>query len=203
MLVLPHTRKAVSDFLADRIAGQYHVGTRAYRDDDGASVVAVLEASDAQAAGGYAGPGSPAPGPSGAKSAALDVASTASLHAVSNLLDGEDIRVELMMAATRDIAPALGNIVATAGFCLGKSQWLAAPGVVYPDLVGMYFPRVEAKHVMWVEPVDFPDLSTFEVPGLAHPIHMLQGIAITDAEWDLLRTDGFHALAAQRARTHP
>lgn len=90
--------------------------------------------------------------------------------------------------------PEVGNLLATAAFYVTKNRWLAAPGVVFPDVVMDYFPNAYVKHLMWVEPFDFSDLSNFSVDGFDLPIHGLQGMPITDAEWNLLQKQGFGAL---------
>jgi len=89
---------------------------------------------------------------------------------------------------------SLGNLVATAAFYVVKDRWLAAPGVVFPDLVAEYYPTGNVRHLMWAEPFDFEGLSTFSVDDLDYPIHALQGVPITDREYDLLLRDGYFAL---------
>lgn len=169
---LPSTRSLVSTFLRDRLAGDTEV--RAYYDEGERSVVAVVEAV-----------GSPHPD--------LSTFVTASLHATENWLDDRDIRVELMVVGRRGDA-GLGNLVATAGFFVQKNGWLAAPGVVFPDLLRDYVADTTTPHLMWSEPFDFDGLSTCEIQGLTYPVHVLQAVPITDEERDLLVRHGYDAL---------
>ncbi|GAA1811995.1 hypothetical protein GCM10009812_00950 [Nocardioides marinus] len=169
---LPPTRRAVSTALQARLRGESQV--RAYYGDNEQNVVAIVEAE-----------GSPHPD--------LVTYMTASLHAVENWLDGRDIRVELMIVGPRDV-PELGNVVATSAFNVSKDGWLAAPGVVFPHLVVDYLPTASTKHIMWVEPFDYDGLTPLAVEGVAQDLHPLQGVPITDSEWDLLRRQGFFEL---------
>ena len=172
---LPETRPLVSRFLKERLGGD--TSTRAYYDEREEHAVAVVEAV-----------GAPAP--------SLSTFSTASLHVVENRLEGDDIRVELMMTVLREGAVA-GNIVATSAFNVMKSGWLAAPGVVFPDVVREYSPTTTTPHVMWTEPFAFDDLSTVTLDGIALDIHWLQGVPLTDREVDFLRSDGYDAMSAR------
>mgnify|MGYP006001348823 FL=1 len=47
---------------------------------------------------------------------------------------------------------------------------------------------------MWVEPFDYDGLTPLAVEGVAQDLHPLQGVPITDSEWDLLRRQGFFEL---------
>ena len=123
----------------------------------------------------------------------LETYATASLHDSANLLDGSDIRIELFMVVCKGQSKA-GNLVASAAFFVAKDRWLAAPGVVFPNLITEYFPGADVKHVLWVEPFDFPGLSNFDVDGVDASIHALQGVPITDRELDLFGREGFDAL---------
>jgi antitoxin YqcF len=75
--------------------------------------------------------------------------STVDLHQAPNVLDGTDISVELMALAPEDSRVA--DALATAAFYVSKDSWLAAPGVVFPDILSMYSISQSLQHVMWVE----------------------------------------------------
>lgn len=173
--MLPETRPLVSRFLKDRIGGE--TATRAYYDEREDHAVAVVEAM-------------------GWPEASLSTFSTASLHAIENHLEGDDIRVELMMTVLRNCDFA-GNIIATSAFNVMKSGWLVAPGVVFPDAVREYFPTSTTPHVMWTEPFIIEGLSTAHVDGVAHDVHWLQAVPLSDREVECLRTEGYDALSAK------
>jgi antitoxin YqcF len=117
---------------------------------------------------------------------------TVSLHLARNLVDGTDIRVELMATAS-DSDTALPNMLATAAFNVTKDGWLAAPGVVFPDLVRMYFTDTTTPHVMWSEPFNIQGLSTIAVAGFGE-VHCLLAVPLSDAEVRYLHTNGFDRL---------
>ena len=176
-LELPSTRSLVSTFLRSVIGGERQV--RAYYDEPEEHVVAVVEASRT-------------PHPT------LATFATASLHAVPNLMDGRDVRVELLMVGPVRMAEA-ANIVATSAFRVLKEGWLAAPGVVYPNAVREYVPDTTVPHVMWSEPIEFQGLSTISVDTLGHQVHVLQAVPLAEAERTFLVEHGFDALAARLA----
>lgn len=120
------------------------------------------------------------------------VHSTVTLHLHRNEIDGTNIPVELMLVGPSNLE-SLANAVATAGFNVSKDSWLAAPGVVFPHLVSEYVEGTTTPHVMWIEPFIASGLSTAEIVG-AGTVHWLQGMPITDAEYALLRRDGFDVL---------
>lgn len=163
----------MADLLKARFGSD--AATYAYYDRSEAHVIAVVEAE-----------GVPHPD--------LATFSTASLHAAPNLLDGRDVRVELLIVGRRGVA-ALANVVATAAFYVMKDGWLAAPGVVFPNAIGEYFPEATVPHLIWTEPFDFNDLVTVEVAGLEAGVHVLQAVPITDAERGLVTGQGFDALS--------
>ena len=169
---LPESRKKVSDFLQQRLGGVTSV--HAYYDADESHVVAVVDAD-------------------GAPHATLQACATASLHAYPNELEGEDIRVELLMVGKSGI-PEIAEIVSTSAFFVIKSHWLAAPGVVFPGMVLDHVPTTTTPNLMWQETFDFDDLATLEISGIEQEVHVLQGVPLSDPEVAYLREFGFDAL---------
>ncbi len=172
---MPPTRKLVSDFLKSVVGEQ--ATTFAYYDERERHVVGVTSAA-----------GFPQP--------ELEVFSTCSLHVVPNLLDGTDVRVELLVVGGKG-QEDLANVVATSAFQVTKDGWLAAPGVVFPGAVREYIPRSTTPHLMWDAPFAFPELSVVELDGVEAPIHWLQGVPLTEAEWFHLKEHGYDSLAAR------
>lgn len=118
--------------------------------------------------------------------------STVTLHGSPNMLEDRDIRVELLAVGDAD-SDELANVLTTCAFNVGKSGWLAAPGVVFPDVVRWYFEDTTTPHLVWVEPYLWPELSTVELEG-APDVHCLLGIPLTDAEVTHLHEFGYEAL---------
>lgn len=176
----PETKSAMSEALGRAIGGVSTVS--AYFDDTENSAVAVVEAI-------------------GAPSPQLTTYATASLHAIANLLNGRDVRVELILVGEAGLGD-VGNLLATAAFYVMKNRWLAAPGVVFPDIVADFFPGSDVRHIMWVPPFDFGTLSTFAVQGVDPSVHALQGVPITDRERALLDSAGFMVLDRELERAN-
>lgn len=171
---LPESRATVSDFLRERIGSATSV--HAYYDAGESHVVAVVDSD-------------------GSPHATLQTCVTASLHAYPNELEGEDIRVELLMVGKAG-GPEIAEIVATSAFFVIKDHWLAAPGVVFPGVVLEHVPTTTTPNLMWQEPFDFDNLATLEISGVEPAVHPLQGVPLSDAEASYLREFGFNALTA-------
>jgi hypothetical protein len=118
--------------------------------------------------------------------------STVQLHRHTNLLEDRDVRVELM-ARARESDRLIANVVATAAFNVMKDGWLAAPGVVFPDLVAEYFVDTTTPHVMWADPFSDPELRTVEISGVG-TVHWLLAVPLSAAEVEFLHEHGYDAL---------
>jgi hypothetical protein len=75
--------------------------------------------------------------------------STVTLHLYENRMDDRDIRVELT-AVVESWAEAMANALATAALNVIKDGWLAAPGVVFPDLLSEYDLSQTFRNVVWM-----------------------------------------------------
>lgn len=165
------TAKQVYRAAADAFGGEPKVDRR--YDEDESHSVDVLRCADR-----------PVPG--------LAVYSTLTLHDTPNHLDDSDIRVELMGVAPGDVED-YPDLLATAAFCIIKDGWLAAPGVVFPDLLRMYELSPTLRHLMWAAPFPYEQLSTVEVRN-APDVHWLLGVPISEQERLFLLEHGYDAL---------
>ena len=76
-----------------------------------------------------------------------------------------DLRVEFVGACSNSVSE-FGNIVTTAAFCVINSKWSCSPGVIFPDVVGMYNCSMTLKHLMLVLPFLWEGkLETLELPS--------------------------------------
>jgi antitoxin YqcF len=115
---------------------------------------------------------------------------TVSLHEVPNLLEGKDIRVELVaVGASGD--PRFARMLGEAAEHVANDHWLAAPGVVFPDLIDVRSHQTAVRHVMWTEAFDLPELAQFVVEGVGVTVYGLQAVPITEAERTFLLREGF------------
>jgi hypothetical protein len=172
---LPVTRKIVSRHASKALGGESSV--HAFYDESEDNVVAIVTCS-------------------GTPSGGLTAFSTASLHVTPNMLEGDDIRVELLTVTDSRYDEA-ANVLATSAFDVVKDGWLVAPGVVFPNAVGEYYRDATTPHLMWTEPFDFPELSTVHLDGLERDVHWLQGVPLTENERAFLLDAGFDALSGR------
>ena len=120
--------------------------------------------------------------------------STVTLHQYENRMDDQDIRVEL--AATVDAtAEAMANVLSTAALNVMKDGWLAAPGVVFPDLLAEYDLSDTFRNVVWMPPTPWEELLSVEL-GEGITAHWLLAIPISEPERELLHREGYDTFDA-------
>lgn len=103
-----------------------------------------------------------------------------------------DLRVEFVGACSNSVSE-FGNIVTTAAFCVINSKWSCAPGVIFPDIVGMYNCSRTLKHLLLVSPFLWEDkLETLELPS--KKIAWLLLIPISEAEYQYAQVEGLSKL---------
>jgi suppressor of fused protein SUFU len=73
------------------------------------------------------------------------------------------------------------NILSTIAFYIKKDGWRVAPGVVFEQMVEMYFPRHPLPHVMFVPPFQWEtEMTKVQLPDKL--IHPLVAVPISEAE---------------------
>lgn len=161
------TDKAVARMAAEAFGGTPSV--HRYHDEDESNAVDLLSCRD-----------TPVPG--------YATYSTLGLWRSQNELDGRQVSVEL--AGVCDSAVTLfPNTLSTSAFYVMKDEWLCAPGVVFPDMLTEYDLSPNLRHLLWMPPFAWPDLSAATVaPAVA--VHWLVGIPISEAERRFLHTHG-------------
>ncbi|MEM8639525.1 MAG: suppressor of fused domain protein [Cyanobacteria bacterium P01_G01_bin.54] len=91
------------------------------------------------------------------------------------------VRVELM-GCCRSKDELFANIISTAAFYIMKDHWFCAPGVIYPDIVTMYYPETSMKHLFFMSPFFWnealPDVMEFSTKKVA----FLLGVPISEQE---------------------
>ena len=99
-----------------------------------------------------------------------------------------DLRVEFVGACSSAISD-FGNIVTTAAFCVINSKWPCSPGVIFPDVVGMYNCSKTLKHLMLVSPFLWEDkLKTLKLDSKT--VAWLMLIPISDEEYKYAQVEG-------------
>lgn len=107
-------------------------------------------------------------------------------------VDGIPLRVEFIGACI-DEYNLFGNIISTCAFNIINSSYSCSPGTVYPDVVRMYYPELNMKHVMFVSPFLW-DESFTSLDFEDKHVSWLQAIPISDAEYAYVEQNGSEAL---------
>ncbi len=164
------TSRALAAYVVDAVGGTLSVH-RYYNQDETADVDILTLGPDADG---------------------ITVHSTVSLHESPNHLEGKDIRVELIVATDGSIV-GCPEALATMALTVTTDSWLAAPGVVYPDVFGMYEEGTPFPHGLLTDPFPWPDLARWENPDGAD-VHWLLVVPLAESERQLLLADGEDAL---------
>jgi antitoxin YqcF len=89
-------------------------------------------------------------------------------------------RIEILgcFQSQEDLFP---NIISTASFNIIKDNWFCAPGIIYPDIVSMYYPDYSMKHLYFTTPFLWENsLVTIDMPS--KKVSFLLGIPISEKE---------------------
>lgn len=120
----------------------------------------------------------------------LTTYSTVTLHGTVNLLEGADVRVELLGVAASS-ASRFPNMLCHAALCVIKQYWLCAPGVIFPGLLTEYSLSNTLPHLMWISPILWDELGEAEIfPDLR--VYWLMALPISDEEREFVAENGFN-----------
>lgn len=99
-----------------------------------------------------------------------------------------DLGVEFVGVCSSSVSE-FANIVATAAFCVINSKWSCAPGMIFPDVVGMYSCSSTLKHLLLVSPFLWEGkLEILELPG--KKVAWLLLVPISEAEYQYAQVEG-------------
>ncbi len=87
----------------------------------------------------------------------------------------------------------INNILSTVGLYMIKNQWKAAPGIVFENMVEMYVPEVNVKHIVFIVPFQWKS-GMGKVPAGNRTIYPLLAVSITDNEKNYIQSNGIDAL---------
>lgn len=107
-------------------------------------------------------------------------------------LEDKPLRVELI-AACVDEYELFGNILSTCAFNIINTGYTCSPGVIYPNVIEMYYPELFMKHIMFVSPFLWDEnLTSFDFDD--KHVSWLQAIPISEAEYSYAEKNGSEAL---------
>jgi antitoxin YqcF len=85
------------------------------------------------------------------------------------------------------------NIISTCAFNIIKDQEFAYAGRIFPEVVTMYYPSLQMRHVMFTKPFLWEDeLQSVELPGKT--VAWLLAVPVSHAEMQYARSSGPNAL---------
>lgn len=120
--------------------------------------------------------------------------STLGLSDHALMRDGNEypVRVEVVGAGATD-NEYFPNIISTVAFFVINDRWFSSPGSIFPDVIGMYYPAVTMRHILFVPPFLLKDgLETMRFPGKT--VAWLQAVPISGGERQYAETNGSEAL---------
>jgi antitoxin YqcF len=122
------------------------------------------------------------------------VASTIGLMEIDQSVDPKmKIYAEILMD-DQDSNEFLSSILSTIAFFIMKEKWKIAPGVILKNVIEMYIPDLNVKHVMFIAPFQWDDdmlevhLSTKKI------VYPLLAVPITERESKFVIENGSEAL---------
>lgn len=106
-------------------------------------------------------------------------------------VEGRPLRVEIVGASPNEFQE-YGNIISTCAFNIINSGYSCSLGMIYPDVVKMYYPDYNMKHIMFVSPFLWDDkLETQD--SESKKIAWLQAIPISEVEYLYVEKNGREA----------
>src|ERR1700754_755728 len=165
---VPPAGRAVARVVANGFGGTPSV--RRYFDADESHEVSILTAPDRPVDG-------------------FTSLSTLGLYVADNRLDDRIIRVELS-AIGESSEPRWANLLATAAFYVSKNGWLAAPGVVFPNVVSEVDLSQDLPHLFLAPPIPWTELNRVQVEADLD-VHWLLAIPVSETERLFLNSRGY------------
>ncbi|SDG75040.1 Suppressor of fused protein (SUFU) [Selenomonas sp. WCT3] len=105
-------------------------------------------------------------------------------------LDGKSLRGEFLGVAYED-DKTFSNIISTCSFNIINSKYGFEPGLVYPNVVNMYYPDVNMKHIYLATPFIWDGEYTVDIGP--YIVTWLQVLPISDAELEYIKRNGSEA----------
>jgi antitoxin YqcF len=101
------------------------------------------------------------------------------------------LHVEIVGASATEYEP-FPNVLATCAFCIINSKLSVSHGKVFRDIIKMYYPNSEMKHVLFVSPFLWEDLKTLEFPN--KKVAWLLALPISENEYLFAQENGTDSL---------
>jgi antitoxin YqcF len=101
-------------------------------------------------------------------------------HSIELSVDEAPLRIEIV-GVSSTVYEQYPNILASCAFCIVNSKFSVFHGKVFRDIIKMYYPNSEMKHVLFVSPFLWKDLKTLEFPN--KKVAWLLAVPISENEY--------------------
>jgi antitoxin YqcF len=112
-------------------------------------------------------------------------------HSIEYIVDGSLLRVELVGVSANEYEH-YPNVLATCAFCVINSSFPIFHGEVFRDLITMYYPESEMRHILFVSPFLWDDLKTLEFQD--KKVAWLLAVPISEKEYRFAQKKGIDSL---------
>ncbi|MBD8037386.1 suppressor of fused domain protein [Solibacillus sp. A46] len=112
-------------------------------------------------------------------------------HSIELTVDETPLRIEIVGAIATGYKQ-YPNILASCAFCIINSKFSVSHGSVFRDIIKMYYPNTEMKHILFVSPFLWEDLNTLEFPN--KKVAWLLAVPISENEYLFAQEKGTDTL---------
>ncbi|MGD7048805.1 suppressor of fused domain protein [Rossellomorea marisflavi] len=112
-------------------------------------------------------------------------------HSIEWTVDETSLRIEIVGASAKGYEQ-FPNILASCAFCLINSKFSVSHGEVFRNIIQMYYPNIEMKHVLFVSPFLWEDLKTLEFTN--KKVAWLLAVPISENEYLFSQEKGTDSL---------
>ncbi|WP_033168045.1 suppressor of fused domain protein [Clostridium sp. KNHs205] len=112
-------------------------------------------------------------------------------HSIDYNIDGTPLRVEIVGACAAKFNQ-YPNLLATCAFYIINSKFSVSHGKIFRDIIEMYFPDSQMKHVLFVAPFLWGDIKTLEFPD--KKVAWLLAVPISENEYLFAQEKGTEML---------
>ena len=113
-------------------------------------------------------------------------------HSIKYTVDKTPLRLEIVGASATEYEQ-FPNVLATCAFCIINSKFSVSHGKVFRDIIKMYYPKSEMKHVLFVSPFLWEeDIKTLDFPN--KKVAWLLAVPISENEYLFAQEKGIDSL---------
>ncbi|WP_399627949.1 suppressor of fused domain protein [Sporosarcina sp. SG10008] len=112
-------------------------------------------------------------------------------HSIGFTVDETPLRIEIVGASATEYGQ-FSNVLATCAFCIINSKFSVFHGEVFRDIIKMYYPNSEMKHMLFVSPFLWEELKTIDFPN--KKVAWLLAVPISENEYLFAQEKGTDSL---------